>query len=136
MIWLYDIHLLARAMSASQWQRVIEVADGKGLQPVCVDGLQAAVESLGTDMPEEIRQRLSRYGSEGVTPVACFDLPSWRWELLGLRRARSWRARINFVAEHLFPARGYVQEKYRCASRKLLPFYYIRRAVEGICRRF
>jgi len=135
LIWLYDIHLLARAMTASQWERVIEVATEKGLQEICLDGLQAAANSLGTVVPAPIMQSLSRRANRRVTPVANFAVAAWRWELTGLWVLPNWRARFKLLAEHLFPSRSYMLSKYRFTNHKLLPYYYFRRAVEGIWKR-
>ena len=135
LIWLYDIHLLARAMTVNQWERVIEVAAEKGLQEICLDGLQAAADSLGSIVPADVMGRLSLRGSRRVKAVASFNVAPWRWELTGLCASRSWRAALKLLAEQLFPPGSYMSAKYRIANRKLLPFYYFRRAVEGICKR-
>ncbi len=135
LIWLYDIHLLARAMTASQWERVIEVALQKGLQEVCLDGLQAATNSLGSDLPADVMQRLSFRASHRIKAVASFNVSPWRWELTGIWASRSWRARLKLLAEQLFPPGSYMLSKYRINNHKLLPCYYFRRAVEGIWKR-
>ena len=135
LIWLYDIHLLARAMTPNQWQRVIEVALEKGLQEICLDGLQAAANSLGSGVPAEVTRRLSLRGSQRIKAVASFNVSPWRWELKGIWASRSWRAGLKMLAEHLYPPSFYMLSKYRLTNRKLLPFYYLRRAVEGIWKR-
>jgi len=135
LIWLYDIHLLARAMTASQWERVIDVATEKGLQEICLDGLQAAANSLGSGVPADVIQRLSFRGSQRIQAVASFNVSPWRWELTGIWVSRSWHAGLKLLAEHLFPPGSYMLSKYRIDNRKLLPFYYLRRAVEGIWKR-
>lgn len=135
LIWLYDIHLLARAMTASQWQRVIEVATEKGLQEICLDGLEAAAISFGSGVPANVMHQLSLRGSQRIKAVASFNVSPWRWELTGIWAARSWRAALKLAAEHLFPPGSYMSAKYRITNRNYLPFYYLRRAVEGIWKR-
>ncbi|MGH7887005.1 MAG: nucleotidyltransferase family protein [Candidatus Binatia bacterium] len=135
LIWLYDIHLLARAMTAGQWERVIEFAAEKGLQEICLDGLQAAATSLGASVPAEVEQRLSLRGNRRIKAVASFNVSAWRWELAGIWAARSWRAGLKLLTEHLFPAGSYMSSKYRITNRKFLPCYYFRRAAEGIWKR-
>ena len=135
LIWLYDIHLLARAMTANQWQRVIEVALQKGLQEICLDGLQAAANSLGSGVPADAVRRLSLRGSQRIKAVASFNVSPWRWELKGLWASRSWHAGLKLLAEHLYPPSFYMLSKYQLTNPKLLPLYYLRRAVEGIWKR-
>jgi len=59
----------------------------------------------------------------------------WRWELTGLWASRSWHAGLKLLAEHLYPPSFYMLSKYQLTNPKLLPLYYLRRAVEGIWKR-
>jgi hypothetical protein len=135
LIWLYDIHLLAQSMSAAQWRRLFEIARDKGLTEICVDGLLAARGALGTELPAAAMEPPSLQGSAAAAAVADFALPRWRWELLALRAAPSWRARAKLLAANLFPRVDYMQARFRISQRYHLPLYYFRRVIEGAWKR-
>jgi len=40
LIWLYDVHLLAQALTAGQWEGFSDLAERKGLRAICLDGIE------------------------------------------------------------------------------------------------
>jgi hypothetical protein len=134
LIWLYDIHLLAAALSPSDWSRLADLAQAKGLRAVCLDGLQVTRRHLGTRLPGDV---LARLAAPGPPELAAQYLAAGGLQrhLLDLRALPGWRARLRLLQEWVFPPADYMLRKYETASRWRLPWLYWRRAVAGVSRR-
>jgi hypothetical protein len=48
LIWLYDIHLLAQALSPAQWNEFLRLARQKGLRAVCLEGIEQTRSRFAT----------------------------------------------------------------------------------------
>jgi hypothetical protein len=134
LIWLYDIHLLASRLSGHEWATLVEIATDRGVAPVVAAGLDQARETLATSVPRDILDRLrSAAGGTDADVLAFLDRPpSQMWIAWSdLRRTHSWRARVRFVREHLFPSPSYVQERYQSRSQAMLPLLYAHRIATG-----
>ena len=60
LLWLYDIHLLAAALSEPDWDLVVERALSSGLAPVVRAGLEHATARLGTPVPPSVQRTPGR----------------------------------------------------------------------------
>ena len=62
LLWLYDIHLLAAALSEPDWDVVVEQRPViRHLAPVVRAGLEHATARLGTPVPPSVHERLRRW---------------------------------------------------------------------------
>ena len=129
--WLWDIHLLAKALDAGAWERVLVLARQKQLFGVIAHGLERARLTFGDAGCDDVTRQLARaareeppsplMSSRTVLDVALSDsaaLPTWtaRWEL--------WR-------QHLFPPLSYLRARYPGCPAALLPFAYAYRIGRG-----
>lgn len=136
LLWLYDIHLLAQALTPRQWDHVLQIARERGMRAVCARGLRLAASALGTEVPSHVMAGLQVDGA--VEPSSAFLQGAMRpvdrlWvelRTLGLRRG------LRLVGEHLFPPRSYVIAAYGVRRTWLLPAFYARRLVFGAARWF
>jgi hypothetical protein len=62
LIWLYDIHLLAKSFTTPDWDHLCELAEKHRLRAVCRDALIAANRYLNTPLPSTAMQRLTNSG--------------------------------------------------------------------------
>src|SRR4029453_12192131 len=60
LIWLYDFLLLGRSMSNEDWNAFAEMAVEKRIADVCMDGLAAAENRLGSFCPAFVRDHLKK----------------------------------------------------------------------------
>ena len=133
-IWLYDIHLLATAMSATEWREFIEQCVAKEMREICIDALEAARHAYGTAYPAGLFEALSHSGKRELS--ANFLEADQNAALrLALRALPKWRDRAALIKEMLFPPSAYVLGKYGVQGRWRLPWLYLRRAVEGVRKR-
>ncbi len=136
LLWLYDIHRLAEALTAQQWDHVLRVAVERGMRAVCARGLDLATARLGTPVPDRVRVALGVAGA--AEPAAAYLQKHLRpvdrlWvelRTLGPRRG------IRLVREHLFPPASYVAAAYGVRRTWLLPVFYARRLLFGVARWF
>jgi len=134
LLWLYDIHLLAAALSERDWDVVVEHTLSSGLAPVVLAGLEHATTRLGTPIPPSVRERLDA-GAAATEPDVLVFLrgtpPQMQVAISDWRRIAGARARLRFLREHLFPPASYMRHRYGTAATAALPFLYLHRAVTG-----
>jgi len=132
LIWLYDIELLAAAMSGGEWQACVALARERGIAGFCLDGLRAARAVFGTRVPADVERALgesapaepSRIYLEG--PVTPRDVLRSDLSLL-----RSRRARVRLLMEHAFPPVSFMKQRYGTRAPWALPALYVHRLVTG-----
>jgi hypothetical protein len=60
LLWLWDIHLIASALSAAGWAQFLATAASSRVQGICARGLSLAHECFGTAIPEDVDRRSAR----------------------------------------------------------------------------
>ncbi len=137
LLWLYDVHVLARSMTAVDRQQFVELAAARQMRAVCVRGLRLAAEAFGGI--DEAWIATLDLESDASEPTAAFvgrklrQVDILKADVLALPR---WRERAQFLREHLFPSAEYMRVKYREWPGALLPVAYLHRIVRGAPRWF
>lgn len=130
LIWLYDIHLLARALSAEEWRQFADLCVAARTRQVSLDAFAATQAALGTAFPAAVIEQLSaRAGAE--LSADYLNASRWRSLVTDLRALDTWRERGTLLRESCFPPADYMLTRYRVRSRLLLPWWYARRVVAG-----
>lgn len=131
LIWLYDMHLLAGAMTAADWQAFTATAQAKGLSDVCLGSLEATVVRFGTQLPPTVLSALDV--GDRIGAVAAY-LGAGRLHALAMdiRAVDGVTDRLQYLRELCLPPAHYMRAKYASARVAWLPWLYARRAVEGI----
>jgi hypothetical protein len=132
LIWLYDIDLLAAAMTRSEWQALLDLARRQRIAGLCADGLRAARSVFETRIPADIEQGLS--GAISAEPSRVYlEGPVRPRDVLrsDLAHLRSQRARARLLLEHAFPPASFMQQRYGTRRPWVLPALYVHRLVTG-----
>jgi hypothetical protein len=136
LVWIYDVHLLASRLSASEFDRFATLALAKQVAAICAHQLQLAAVSMGTRIPDAVMERLDAVAS--TEPSAAYLRPNRGWgsELVSnLQGLSSWRGRIRLLREVAFPHPAYVLRAYGFSSPSpgvlLLPVLYFHRLMAG-----
>lgn len=135
LIWLYDLHLLARDLDGDAASRFVRDARDCRVQAICADGLRAARRWLATPLAEDL-QALAE-GQAAAEPSAVFlradrrRLDTLLWDV---RALDGWGARLRLLREHLLPPPTYIRRRYGISRGWALPFCYAHRAVTGAAR--
>lgn len=131
LIWLYDIHLMARAMTRGEVREAVEIALCKRMAVIFREALAACSGSLGLNVPPYLMDELSR-GGEDEPSARVFRggrLRQMVGDWLALEGAGE---RGRWLRELVFPSEKYMRWKYARARNFWLPYLYARRAVEGL----
>jgi hypothetical protein len=134
LIWLYDIQLLSKVLSPSQRNEFAELAEAKGLQETCLEGIERIRASFHTVVPEA----MWRACPSGTVEAAARYLngsASYRLyaDFLAVEGVRN---KFKFLAELLLPPASYMRQKYPQSNPSWLPWLYLHRAGSGFLKRF
>ena len=135
LIWLYDIHLLAESFDDEQWQRFTDLAMCKGMCGICLDGLLTSIETLASEVPDEVMAKLEDGARKEDYSVEIGD-SRLSMEMANLRALPGWKERVGLIKERLFPDANYMMVKYDTQKKVMLPYLYLKRAVGGIFKVF
>lgn len=131
LIWLYDIHLLGDRFDEDLWQRFTDLVTRHQLGPICLDGMRVTDDTFGLSIPEVVVSALEEPASGSAAQLA-FKRPGVDRALFDIRTLPTWRERFLLIAEHLFPSRGYMAERFGADVPWKLPLAYLRRASGGL----
>jgi Uncharacterised nucleotidyltransferase len=135
LLWVYDLHVLASRLTASERQEVATKAVSKGLGPLVFEGLSLTRDWFATPGLDLILPSLlntaSRTSTAPMIPPQSAQADIVRQDL---RALSTWGERGRLVREHLFPPASYIRGKYQVRSALLLPAFYAWRIVAGAPR--
>jgi len=135
MIWLYDMHLLARSLSKNQWVEFFSLARERELCGSCLNSLNAAQRLFPIDTPGQMMNELQDAAKkEPFKPGD--DAKRWQYYFQVFRSVRGWRNKLRLLREHFLPSADYVMRKYQTSNRLILPFLYVHRVFAGLKRYF
>lgn len=134
LIWLYDIHLLSCSLSDKQWDTFLQKAIDKSICNICRTGLQQTQTRFATPVPENVFHHLKE-NEKDEHFTGDMSKPRFRSEIMDFRAISSWKRRLQFLNENLFPTADYILRKYDSSHKWLLPFFYARRIIEGLIKR-
>ncbi|QGZ93384.1 lasso peptide biosynthesis B2 protein [Terricaulis silvestris] len=134
LIWVYDFHVLASALTGAEWAELVSIAREKGLASVCLEALHLSEARFNTNFPEHVRAQLSRPGADERASVYLRSSSAQQLQL-DFFALRGVGAKLQFVREVTLPPPDYMRSKYAGASFSLLPWLYVRRVIEGAGKR-
>ena len=132
LIWLYDIDLLAAAMTRADWQALLDLARRQKIAGLCADGLRGARSVFGTRIPADIEEGLA--GAVPAEPSRVYlEGPVTQRDVLrsDLAHLQSSRARVRLLLEHAFPPASFMKQRYGTRAPWVLPALYVHRLVTG-----
>jgi hypothetical protein len=131
LIWLYDIHLLALALTPPQWDELASLAGRKGLRAVCLEGIEHTRSRLATPVPPEVLAELARSGP--AEPAAEYlNARHLRRRWLDFWAYPGMREKLRFARQLAFPPAAYMRVRFPRARPDWLPWLYLQRAIGGL----
>lgn len=129
-MWHCDIHFLAGRLGAADWRAFESQARRAQVARIAGASLRYVMNRLGTDVPEDIVERLLQVEGEPssryLRPLGPLgDL----W--LELRARDGVQQRLRLLTHHVLPPREYVAARYGYTGVAWLPFFYAHRAING-----
>jgi hypothetical protein len=132
LVWLYDTHLLAQRLTASDWSEFVAVARARRIAGPCSEALRAASRYLRSEIPKPVLAALAEAAGGEPFRMALADR-RWYFELHALALQPWWRVPRHLL-EKLFPSPDYMMQRYRLSRRSQLPAAYLRRLGSGWAR--
>ena len=132
LIWIWDIHLLAGAMTGTDVDGLAVRAARSDMRAVVARGFELSRERFGTAVDQ--RLLLALQGSGAIEASAGFvGRPMRQVELVlsDLTTMTTVGERARLLREHLFPSLAYMGGKYPACPRLLLPLAYLHRIACG-----
>ena len=133
LIWLLDIHLLARRFASADWSDWLGLVLAKGLARCCLDALEASARTLGTTPPQHVLTALRTAPPGSASEYLLSNSLRQHW--LDLNAAEGTSGRLRWLGHRLFPPAAYMRHKYATARLRWLPWLYVRRAASGLMKR-
>lgn len=135
-LWIYDVHLLAGALSTEQFQEFTALARQKEIAGVCAHQLRIAQTVFQTAVPPAVLADLSRPGVHEPSSAYLASDRKWHHELASsLYELRSLGERVRMLRAVLLPSPAYMLGAYGLRGKPLAPFMlpalYVHRNVRG-----
>ena len=131
LVWARDIDLLARALTAAEWQWFSAAAIDQGVAAVCSDGLALAQRTLGSEVPDEVMVALGAARGEQASAYL-LGAGQARRTWLDLWAIRGWRRKLAYVAARGLPPAGFMRGKYPELAGRPLALLHLQRMVDLI----
>ena len=134
LLWLYDVHLIARHLTAPSRAAFRELAEARRMRAVCGRTLSMAQDAFG---------EIDAAWIGSLAPADAADEPSAVFLRGRMRQAdilksdlaaTAWANRFQLLREHLFPPPSYMRHRYPRCPVLLLPLAYASRIVAGAPR--
>ena len=133
LVWLYDIHLIARGLTGAGWEGFIALAAERKVVGVCRRSLERAVQAFRTVVPAGVWTDSRFIVLPGSELTAGYLEHRRHAQVIAddLRALPTWADRWQLLREHLFPPAEYMRNVYSPASQVPLLFLYARRLMRG-----
>ncbi|MEO8481889.1 MAG: nucleotidyltransferase family protein [Acidobacteriota bacterium] len=135
LIWTYDLHQIARRMTAGDWERLAAWASARGIAAACARGVGLTATLFETPVPGGIVADLERAGAR--QPRTRRYLANGRHVeriLSDIALLPSWTARARLARQHVFPSAQYMRDTYAPDSGLPVAILYVQRAWRGARR--
>ncbi len=133
LLWLFDVHLLARSLALPQRDAFSALAAATRMRTVCASTLRWSQDAFG-GLDEKWISTLSE--PSGVDePSGAFVGGGWRLAeilLSDVAATPGWTARLRLLREHLLPRVSYMRTRYSAWPVALLPAAYADRVLRGL----
>lgn len=128
-LWIYDVHLIAKTLTAQGWCRLGQLAVERGVAGIVLASLARSEALFETPVPSDFKARL-----DGLAPGIDLEDFSRRFGSLSqnLDALPTLRDKCQFLWQQCFPGSGYMHGRY---GRGLLPWLYCKRLFKGVIQR-
>lgn len=131
-IWLYDVHLLVKALGEEGIGRFASLALRTGIARLAQTTLRMSAAWFGTSVPDDVWRALDRAKDEPSAIYLRAEIAPVEMLRDDLAALGSWRERAALMAEHLFPAPSYMRRTFRPHSKAPLFWLYGVRLATGV----
>jgi hypothetical protein len=134
LIWLHDIHLLCQSLTDEEAETFCAKARRLEISTLSADAIAVAQSWFSTQLPAPLTALIQEPG--GTEAFAALLKPGGRQvgiknhALLELQGLPTWRERIRFLLQNVFPPPEFMRWRYSASSP--LPLLYLKRFAEAV----
>lgn len=111
LVWLYDVHLLARELQPDGWQELVALCKARGMSGVCDEALCAAEAAFGAGAPAKVRTALWEQRTREALDAR--RLSDWRYmQTRNLAALPDARTRARWLWQRAAPSREQLRARY------------------------
>jgi len=135
LIWLWDIHLLAKALTGNEWPQLCALAASMSVSAPCREALVAAQTSFGTVLPGDTMRTLGE--AAGADPYHSYftrsHAASRAFQDVGAIAGLS--TKLRYIRSRIVTTEAFLRSKYPQLAARPLPVLYGRRLLDLVLRR-
>lgn len=135
LIWLNDIHLIARSLANPEWEQLVALARHKGVAAVCLYGLDGAACRLGTVVPAAVRANLADADGRELPSAYLLDARQLGRSRLDFQAMDGVNHKWRYFWSRAFPPATSVRAKYPGMAPAPLALLYARRFLDLVRKR-
>jgi hypothetical protein len=136
LIWLHDIHLLCQSLTKEEAEMFFSKASQLEIKALCADAIAVTQSWFSTELPARLTALMQARG--GTEAFAALLKPGGRQigiknhALLELQGLHTWRERIRFLLQNVFPPPEFMRWRYGRTDNSPLPLLYLKRFTEAV----
>ena len=132
-IWLYDLALLVRGLTANGWHQLDQSVRGQGLAGLHAATLAEAARWFPMELPADLMRAWEKLGADECTRGWLGDEPGAGQRLLrSLRCLPGLRPRLAYLRARLWPTAAWMRGRYGARTRRQLALAHLRRWSSGL----
>ena len=112
LLWAFDFHLQANALTAQQWEEFVQRSIQTGVAPICCDALYFAQEKIGTTIPDYVSDRLREAPQVTQATQYIVSSSSAKRSLADLKATHGLLPKLSYVMARAFPSGDHLRTKY------------------------
>lgn len=131
LIWALDIDLISRSLAPHDWEALLAATAASGTGPLVGDALAFAVRTLGTAVPEAVKQGLAAQTGDPAMLGYFAQMSGIERLRRDLAASRGLMAKLHLAGYTLFPGAEVLHERFPDAAHWPLAALQGRRLVAG-----
>jgi hypothetical protein len=135
LIWLWDIHLLANALTGNEWPQLCAMTASMSVSAPCREALVAAQATFGTALPGDTMRTLGE--AAGADPYHSYftrsHAASRAFQDVGAIAGLS--TKLRYIRSRIVTTEAFLRSKYPQLAARPLPVLYGRRLLDLVLRR-
>jgi hypothetical protein len=130
LIWECDIQLLAAALTNEEWSQFCGLAGSKGVAGTCLEALQAATKTFGTQIPSLAEQslRLATSKDRKSAYLVRSHAAARAWQDIGAIQGLT--TKLRYVLSRVVTTEPFLRAKYPQMSDRPLAHLYVKRLID------
>jgi hypothetical protein len=134
LIWFYDMHLLAQAMTDQDWKEFAEITAASGSEAICRNAFDRCIALFHSPIPVDIMERLAAAPARSIVQDFFVTQSFPRRVIADLRALPRGQSRMAFLKEIFLPSEKVMRAAYPGLAHYSLPRLHLYRYLDRLRR--